>query len=126
MIDIGMGTAMLHLRSPYLPFLEGWVHALAELAWELVVVLGFGKDPCRWYLELPTKSDALASPLCKYHFLGLDLPFVVPIAHRRYHVDITTLFEYCAPTVPCGYHYALPILRTDGTIWVTLRSSNMQ
>ena len=84
MIDIDMGKAMLHLRSPYLPFLEGWVHALAELVWELVVVLRCGKDPCRWYL------DAISIPLS-------DLTY-------------RSWFQ----------------LRTDGTIWVSLRSSNMQ
>jgi hypothetical protein len=55
-----MTTKYLNTIIPYLPNWKVRCKLLTKVAWELAVVLGLRKDPCKWYLELPTTLRQLA------------------------------------------------------------------
>ena len=55
-----MTTKYLNTIIPYLPNWKVRCKLLTKVAWELAVVLGLGKDPCKWYLKLPTALRQLA------------------------------------------------------------------
>ena len=55
---------------PYLPMWKVRCKLLTEAAWDYRwVVLGLERDPCKWYLELPTALGQLA-PITPIELVG--------------------------------------------------------
>ena len=111
---IDTGIQPRYIQTPYLPIRKVRCKLVTEAVWELAVVLGLRKDPCKWCLELPTTLWQLA-PITPLQFVVKNslhtvvLPIFVwgefkHVSLYRYTLRVKQLITTCCAITACSAH----------------------